>query len=209
MKKILLLTMLLLSYLGIVKAQTIEGVYNTDFNEMTLQIDGDQVIGSYKWSDGRIQGTLSGHTLTGWWTQSNGKGRFVFEFNSDFSTFTGKWGRNDAEPSSKWNGTKKAGLVVAKPSDTKTEASINGVYNTDFQEMTLQIDGDHVTGTYKWSDGRIDGTLLGHTLTGWWTQSNGKGRFVFEFNSDFSAFTGKWGRNDAEPSGKWNGTRKQ
>ena len=58
MKKTLLLAMLLLSYLGIVKAQTIEGVYNTDFNEMTLQIDGDQVIGSYKWSGYTLAGSL-------------------------------------------------------------------------------------------------------------------------------------------------------
>ena len=208
MKKTLLLALLLLSYLGLVKAQTIEGVYNTDFNEMTLQIDGDHVTGTYKWSNGRIDGTLKGHTLTGWWTQSNGKGRLVFEFNSDFSAFTGKWSRNDAEPSGKWNGTKKAGAVI-ESSNAIAKTSIAGVYETDFNEMTLQIDGDHVTGTYKWSDGRIDGTLKGHTLTGWWTQSNGKGRFVFEFNSDFSAFTGKWSRNDAEPSGKWNGKKKK
>lgn len=107
MKKILSIGMILLSLLGEVRAQSIAGVYNSDFNEMTLQIRGNRVTGTYEWSNERIDGTLSGHTLTGWWTQSNGKGRFIFEFNPDFSAFTGKWGYNDAEPSGKWDGTKK------------------------------------------------------------------------------------------------------
>jgi hypothetical protein len=83
-----------------------------------------------------------------------------------------------------------------------------GTYDTDFKEMTIQRDGNKITGTYKWSDGRIEGTISGHTVSGWWYQSNGKGKFVFDFNSDFSAFTGKWGYNDATPSGQWNGKRK-
>jgi hypothetical protein len=200
MKRLLLLAMLSILLLGTVKAQSIAGVYDSDFNEMTLQVNGNKVTGTYKWADGRIEGTLSGHTLKGRWTQSNGKGRFVFEFNSDFSAFTGKWSYNDAEPASKWNGKKKGATI--------TTAAIAGVYDSDFNEMTLQVNGNKVTGTYKWADGHIEGTLSGHTLTGRWTQSNGKGRFVFEFNSDFSAFTGKWSYNDAEPASKWNGKKK-
>ncbi|HZK61882.1 MAG TPA: hypothetical protein VFC41_07370 [Anaerovoracaceae bacterium] len=83
----------------------------------------------------------------------------------------------------------------------------SGVYNTDFKEMTISQNGNMVTGTYKHSNGRIEGTLNGLTLTGLWFQDNGKGKFVFEFNSDFSGYIGKWGYNDATPSGKWNGTK--
>jgi len=68
---------------------------------------------------------------------------------------------------------------------------IAGTYSTDFQEMTLQINGNWVTGTYKHRNGRVEGTLNGNTLTGIWTQSNGKGRLEFVFNNDFSAFTGQ------------------
>ena len=71
--------------------------------------------------------------------------------------------------------------------------------------MILYINGTHVTGTYKYSGGKIDGTLVGNKLTGTWTQTNGKGKIVFVFNNDFSSFTGKWGYNDAAPSSKWNG----
>ncbi len=82
-----------------------------------------------------------------------------------------------------------------------------GTYITDFQEMTLQQNANKVTGTYKYKDGRIEGILNGRTLTGWWYQYNGKGRFIFEFNPEFNAFTGKWGDNDAEPTQPWNGRR--
>ena len=106
--RILLLTLLtLLLPTSMVEAQNASGVYNTDFNEMTIQQDGNKITGTYKWSDGRIEGTISGHTVTGWWYQSNVKGKFVFEFNSDFSAFTGKWGRDNATPSGKWDGRRK------------------------------------------------------------------------------------------------------
>ncbi|MFA5555327.1 MAG: hypothetical protein WDA68_12370 [Phycisphaerae bacterium] len=84
-----------------------------------------------------------------------------------------------------------------------------GTYKTSFAEMTLRQSGNRVTGTYKYRNGRIEGTLNGRTLTGRWTQSNSKGRFVFNFNSDFSGFTGYWSYNDAQPnsSNKWDGTR--
>ena len=71
--------------------------------------------------------------------------------------------------------------------------------------MILYINGTHVTGTYKHSGGKIDGTLVGNKLTGTWTQTNGKGRIEFTFNSNFSAFTGKWGYNNDVPSKEWKG----
>jgi len=194
--------LLLTCYFGF--SQNTSGVYSTDFKEMTLSQSGNNVTGTYKHNNGRVEGTLNGRTLTGLWSQDNGKGKFVFEFNSDFSEYTGKWGYNDAAPSAKWNGTRLGGTQAPTISD---DGHLNGVYNTDFKELTMNQNGNKVTGTYKHSNGRIEGTLNGHTLTGLWFQDNGKGKFVFEFNSDFSGYTGKWGYNDATPSGKWNGTK--
>jgi len=194
--------LLLTCYFGF--SQNTSGVYSTDFKEMTLSQSGNNVTGTYKHNNGRVEGTLNGRTLTGLWFQDNGKGKFVFEFNSDYSGYTGKWGYNDAAPSAKWNGTKLGGAQTPTISD---EGHLNGVYNTDFKELTMNQNVNKVTGTYKHSNGRIEGTLNGHTLTGLWFQDNGKGKFVFEFNSDFSGYTGKWGYNDATPSGKWNGTK--
>jgi hypothetical protein len=70
-------------------------------------------------SPGRIEATLSGRTLSGWWYQNNGKGRFVFNFSEKFDSFTGKWGYNDAEPTGQWNGKKKSPL----PSSSSTGQS--------------------------------------------------------------------------------------
>lgn len=194
------------------------GIFTTDFNDMVFGWDGNRVTGTYDYQSGRIEGTLSGHTLTGRWTQNNGKGRFIFEFNDDFTAFTGKWGYNDAEPTSGgWNGKLKAGTGSGLKPDggsggekVSSAATLpTGDFSTDFNAMRFRQDGNRVTGTYDYQNGRIEGTLSGHTLTGRWTQSNGKGRFIFEFNDDFTAFTGKWSYNDAEPtSGSWNGKLK-
>ena len=187
------------------------GVFTTNFNDMVFSWDGNKVTGTYEHQNGRIEGTLSGRTLTGRWTQSNGKGRLVFEFNEDFTEFTGKWSYNDAEPtSSGWNGKLKPGTGSGLKQGGGKGASIpTGEFSTDFNAMRFRQDGNRVTGTYDHQNGRIEGTLSGHTLTGRWTQSNGKGRFVFEFNDDFTSFTGKWSYNDAEPtSSGWNGKLK-
>lgn len=84
------------------------GVFTTDFNDMVFTWDGNKVSGTYDFRNGRVEGTLDGHTLTGRWTQDNAKGRLVFVFNDDFTAFTGKWSYNDAEPtSSRWDGKLK------------------------------------------------------------------------------------------------------
>jgi uncharacterized cupin superfamily protein len=193
--------------------QGASGIYETDFGEMIIQQNGSNVTGSYVTGSGKIEATLSGRTLSGWWYQSNGKGRLVFVFSEDFSSFTGKWGYDSAEPSRLWNGKRIGGgsgslgapaLIQAAP----PPPPLAGIYDTDFKEMTLQLNGSRVTGTYTHADGRVEGTLEGRTMTGWWYQSNGKGRFVFTFSEDFNSFTGKWGYNDAEPTGQWNGKKK-
>lgn len=192
---------------------SIEGVYKTDFGEMTLYRNGSQITGTYKYKGGKISGILNGNTLTGTWIQDNAKGKMVFVFASDFSSFNGKWAYNESAPSSKWNGTQissfgNSGTSTSTASGSSSSNSlINGTYSTDFKEMNLQINGNRVTGSYKHMGGKIDGVLTGNKLVGTWTQSNGKGKMEFVFNSDFTAFTGKWAYNESVPSSKWNGTK--
>ncbi|WP_372775382.1 hypothetical protein [Mangrovibacterium sp.] len=197
----------------------ITGTYTTDFQDMTLSISGNHVTGTYKFKDGKIDGILQGNQLVGTWRQSNGRGKLVFVFSDDFSSFTGKWGYNESTPTSKWNGKKigsssSAGTTSSSqtkvPSSPKSDShshKITGTYTTDFQDMTLSISGNHVTGTYKFKDGKIDGILQGNQLVGTWSQSNGRGKLVFVFSDDFSSFTGKWGYNESTPTSKWNGRK--
>jgi hypothetical protein len=202
MRKLLICIVAVMAY-GLAAAQTLSGVYRTDFNELTLTQNGNRVTGTYKHQNGRLEGTLVGNTLTGWWYQDNGKGRLEFVFSPDYSNFQGKWGYNDAVPTSKWNGTR----IGSAPGGFPVSAPATGVYSTDFNELTLTQTGDRIAGTYKYQNGRVEGTIIGNTFTGWWYQDNGKGRLEFVFNADFSAFEGKWGYNDATPTGKWNGKR--
>lgn len=82
-----------------------------------------------------------------------------------------------------------------------------GPYQSDFGALTLRRSGNQMTGTYTHKDGRVEGTLNGNTLTGRWTQSNGEGRMVFQFNADYSGFTGVWSYGNATPDRPWNGRR--
>ena len=190
------------------------GVFTTNFNDMVFNWDGNKVTATYDFRNGRIEGTLNGHTLTGRWTQDNARGRIVFEFNDDFTEFTGKWSYNDNEPtSSGWDGKLKpgtgSGLKPDSGSKGKAASIPTGVFSSNFNDMRFRQDGKKVTGTYDYRNGRIEGTLSGHTLSGRWTQDNAKGRFVFEFNEDFTAFTGKWSYNDNEPTSTgWDGKLK-
>ncbi|MBK9573805.1 MAG: hypothetical protein IPO43_14275 [Rhodoferax sp.] len=98
---------------------------------------------------------------------------------------------------------------VPPPEEPKTVAAPEslGPYKTDFGTLTMRRSGDRVSGTYTHKEGRLEGTLSGNTLTGRWTQSNGKGRLIFRFNADFSGFTGVWSYGDAAPDRQWNGRR--
>jgi len=157
-KLIALIFLLFTCYFGF--SQNTSGVYNTDFKELTITQNGNSVTGTYKYRSGRIEGSLNGHTLTGLWFQDNGKGKLVFEFNSDFSGYTGKWGYNDAAPASKWNGTRIARVQTASspqqnppvntsPSAQKTIFSNNTIENG--LVSWYQFDGDfndHSTNSY-------------------------------------------------------------
>ena len=63
-KIFLLLVVWSISILGLT-AQNIAGIYQTDFNEMTIQQNGSSITGTYKHANGRIEGTLNGNTMTG------------------------------------------------------------------------------------------------------------------------------------------------
>ena len=178
---------------------------------MTLNQNEDRVTGIYESGNGTIIGTVEGNQLFGTWkNSSNSKtGKFEFIFNGDFSEFTGKFGYNSDTPTRKWNGTrvKSASSTSIIKTPEVAIANIAGIYKTDFNDMTLTINGNRVTGTYKHNEGKIEGVLTNNKLVGTWTQTNGKGNFEFNFNSDFSAFTGKWGYNNSVPNSKWNGTK--
>ncbi len=88
--------------------------------------------------------------------------------------------------------------------------SASGVFNTPWNKMTLRHSGNNISGTYKYYNGKVTGTLRGLVLTGTWTQSNSSGDFIFTFSADGSSFTGKWrSKGGTTWSNGWNGNRVQ
>ena len=187
---------------------------------MTLQQTGNKVSGTYKYKGGRINGILNGNRLVGTWTQTNGKGMLEFVFPYDFSSFTGKWSYNTDPPKGKWNGARIGSVSSGTPAPVKstpvpksTDSNISGngliegVYDTDFSQMSLHLNGNRVTGTYNYKGGKIDAVLQGNKLVGTWTQTNAKGRFEFVFSNGFLSFKGKWSYNNDPPKSKWDGRK--
>lgn len=94
-------------------------VYSTDFNDLTItDWTASSVAGRYEYAGGRIEGTLSGNTLTGYWMQESSPlscgtkqggtqhwGRITFTFSADRTSFTGKWSDCGDAPTKQWNGT--------------------------------------------------------------------------------------------------------
>jgi hypothetical protein len=104
-------------------------------------------------------------------------------------------------------------LAVAASSAARSVGGTwEGTWNTNFGVMTLLQTGNHVTGTYTYSGGSIDGTAAGNTLTGTWAQKgNGAhGKFVFMLSADGNSWTGLWGSNNETPTRtNWSGKRAQ
>ncbi|WP_127105425.1 mechanosensitive ion channel family protein [Pararhodobacter zhoushanensis] len=81
-----------------------------------------------------------------------------------------------------------------------------GVWDTFWRDgearMTLQRDGDRVTGSYVPGAGSVEGTLDGRVMTGIWRQDGLEGPIVFSLAEDGQSFTGRY--VDGE---YWNGSR--
>lgn len=74
-------------------------------------------------------------------------------------------------------------------------------------KMYLSQEGNVVTGTYDFNNGRLIGILTDNVLTGAW-QSNNTGNFKFVFSPDGTSFLGSWGFNkDATGAGPWYGRK--
>ncbi len=189
--------------------EDISGEYITDYGKMILSQSGNRITGTYEGSNGKIDAILDGNILTGNWRNkgNNKTGNFEFIFNSNFSSFKGRFGYNNASLTKNWTGTKTKSSSSTTVVQTPQATNIAGIYKTDFNEMTLSISGNRVTGIYKHNGGKIEGVLTNNKLVGTWTQTNGKGNFEFIFNSEFSSFTGNWGYNNSVPNSKWNGTK--
>lgn len=75
----------------------------------TLAQNGSSVTGSFNWGGGgTMQGTVSGGTLSGVWTQSSARGTFRLVIAPDARSFTGPWQGTEGDfkgQGGTWSGT--------------------------------------------------------------------------------------------------------
>ena len=215
----------------VAQAVTVDGVWNTSEGQMTFQQQGSSVTATYTQDNGRIEATMTGNVLEGFWSEDGsnrrcdtaingryhwGRIRFVFDGNS----FQGTWSYCNDEPTLSWTGTRLSGGggSAVTPIAPAPSAAIAGAWNTSEGIMPLTLNGSTVTGYYSNDTQRIDGTLVGNTLDGYWSKDTsarscdtlyngrdhwGRIRFVFEGNS----FQGVWGYCGEEPTRSWTGSR--
>jgi hypothetical protein len=95
-----------------------------------------------------------------------------------------------------------AATAHAQPAPVATAAAVDvsGTYASTWGPMTLHQDGNHVTGSYAYHGGTIDGTLDGDTLRFAWQEDNGSGRGELVRASD-GGFVGSWGTGADDHSG--------
>jgi hypothetical protein len=77
---------------------------------------------------------------------------------------------------------------------------VTGNYTSNWGAITLHQTGHHVTGSYVYQQGQLDGTIEGNLLRYAWREGDAKGRGVFVVASD-GELIGTWGLGSDDISG--------
>lgn len=93
------------------------GGWDTNWGEMFLVQNGSNVTGTYTYDDGRINGTVSGLTMSGMWSENadenayeppDNAGDAIFNLSTDCKSIDGLWRYgSEGEYSGDWSGTRK------------------------------------------------------------------------------------------------------
>jgi hypothetical protein len=179
---------------------------------MTLQQDGNRVTGTYEHRGGRIEGTVTGSTLTFTWRQDDRSGTGSFTLGPDGTTFEGTWTAETGEPrEGTWRGWRGSGPPPPPPA----EGSFSGFWEDNTgARMVLTQEDDRVLGTYNSAGGLglIEGRAGGGVLRLKWSHDYdaATGAAKLTLNADGNSFTGTFSNTndpDAADGGTWNGRK--
>jgi hypothetical protein len=104
-------------------------------------------------------------------------------------------------------------LVAAAAGRTPARGPWDGTWSTSKGAMTLVQKGSRVTGTYFHDDGKIEGTAIGLTFSGRWSEEptyagpGDAGPVVLQIDLSGLQFKGKWAYEGQTPSRSWTGIR--
>ncbi|NPV93325.1 MAG: S-layer homology domain-containing protein [Firmicutes bacterium] len=115
---------------GSLGAYSWTGEWETNWGDMILTQTGAKVSGTYTHDDGKIEGTVSGSTLTGTWSEAPsyappGDAEEVeFVMSPDGKSFTGKWRYGSEGAWGNWEGgTRNAAVLQEAPKDYANASS--------------------------------------------------------------------------------------
>jgi len=200
------------------------GTWSFDWSDaLKLTQSGGRVTGSYfrpSWNlTGYIDGTLSGNTLSGTWTEEDQSGKLEWTISADCSSFTGRR-TNSMSPGAGWYDMLGPGTRVAQPppSPQPSPQPVNlgwgGTWITDWGTMKISVSGTSATGTYTTSNGKLNGIINGNNFSGTWSRSpsyaapKDAGAFSFIMSPDGNSFKGDWKYSACSWAGPWDGKLK-
>lgn len=115
-----------------------EGEWTTNWGDMVLTQTGSTVTGTYTHDQGRINGMVSGNTLTGTWSESpsydppSDAGDVELVMSADGKSFTGKWRYGSEGSWGVWEGgTRITEVITAAPPKDYGNASSWAVSELD------------------------------------------------------------------------------
>ncbi|MCX6701562.1 MAG: FecR family protein, partial [Methanomicrobiales archaeon] len=123
----------------------------TESSTLTLVItqSGSSVHGNYNANSGKLDGTMSGNTFTGRWSEAptytgpKNAGGFVITVSGDCATFTGTCGLDQSSTGWNWRGIKKSGPLptTVTPTVTPTVTCTPGVESgARFSSLSGQVE---------------------------------------------------------------------
>jgi|GEM_PF-3130243 len=231
-------------YFAAQNAGDFSGKWYTSYGDMVLEQDGVKVTGTYG-IDGTLEGKVSGDRLEFEWKESWEMGEGYFVLSEDGESFIGRWKYDYSQDwYTDWDGSREPlpydevyweddyyvpeddfvpYEAPALPEDyplSNETGNFSGTWYTTWGEMELIQNGTHVTGTYDYASGLIEGAVIGNKLTFVWTEqisdsgeltellSAGPGYFIL--SPDGKSFRGAWKYDDStEWYGAWEGFREE
>ena len=192
----------------------IAGTWKTQWGTMVLGQSGNTVTGTYTHDNGKITGTVSGNTFSGWWSESpsysppKDAGQVELTISADHKTMSGRWryGSSGTWYENDWQGTFEPGTPKLI---TATACDLTGTWDFDWSNsLKLTQTGSNVSGAYVpggWSyTATIQGTVDGNRLSGTWTEQDRTGKLDIIINPDCNSFTGRYTHSLSSSSSWYN-----
>jgi hypothetical protein len=162
---------------------------------MALAARGAGVVGTYRYgnTEGRLEGTVAGDTLTFSYEEPNERGAGVFRLLRA-GKFVGRYRVSGEERDRRWEG----------------ERGWDGVWESDFGRVRLMHEADRIHGFYEGAGPSvIDGELKGDRFEFRYREPNASGEGRFLMSEDGATFSGEWRAQGRDEWSPWSGRRLQ